>query len=76
MLEPLLVGKLNLVLFLKYLYVHPFPYIPKFNRSFFALPIFFHFGDQHGVNIMISCLCFVSKLKIKVHFESPFSVIA
>ena len=64
MLEPLLVGKLNLVLFLKYLYVHPFPHIPKFNRSFFALPIFFHFGGQLGVNIIILCLSFVSKLKI------------
>ena len=41
-LEPLLAGN-------KYI----FPYIPKFNINFFALPIFFHFDDQLSVNIVI-----------------------
>ena len=43
-LEPLLAGdKYQSFLNLKYLYVHPFPYIPKFNISFFCNSYFVPF---------------------------------
>ena len=50
-----------------YEHVHPFIYIPKFRRNFFALPIFFspfYHNPIIIILIILMSLTFISKLKI------------
>ena len=57
-LEPLLTGNKQFNHFLfssiyMYVYIYIYIYIPFLIFPNFALPIFFHFGGQIGLNIMI-----------------------